>query len=211
MSVRRLIGIAAAPDAPGLAPLHVADPQTDADPERARLLAHHRQVVAAAEAGAFLPAPFGIFVRNEATLTETVDAHAHLLGERLRRLGRGVEWLLRCALPAEDGPAPAAGSAYLRARAQRQRRAEALEREARRLQAAIADLGSPFADLRERGEAAYDIVFWLDRCWTGERIAAALDLGRAADAGVDARLSGPWPAYASPGLKALFRTCRGAA
>lgn len=193
-----LLGIAPEPLAPAglaarLAPM-------DGARDRPAILAHHRQVVENAEAGPFLPAPFGIAFAHETAAEKALARHAPLLAERLASLGAGVEWLLRGPLaPVDENPA--SGRDFLRARARQQAEQRAGLASANGLIAAITGLGSPFVAQRQRPDGGIDLVFWMNRDWRRQALETAITLTDHPGW----RLAGPWPAYASAGLAALFR------
>lgn len=190
-----LLGIAA--EGPTLAP-RLAPCPAAADP--AAFVAHHRQVVAQAEAGHFLPAPWGIAFENPAGADAAIDRHALILADRLASLGGGVEWLLRGTL-APEAEVPETGRDFLKARARRQAGQARLAAEAGARAVRLEAEGSRFVAQRKRGDDTLDLIFWMDRGWTRPRLAALL---AGAAEGLCWRLTEPWPAYAAAGLAPLF-------
>ena len=164
------------------------------EPSEHAILAHARVVDQAAEANeAVLPARFGRGFEDAATLRSAVNESAAELAQGLELVRGCAELALRVLAPGDRAPEPSAtGSDYMRARLDRQRRAERLADELHEPLAAIARAATK--SVGAGSELVLSAAYLVPRQAVDEFNARVAELG-AEHPGVTLACTGPWPPY----------------
>lgn len=165
---------------------------------------HDRVVRAAFDRGPVLPFRFGTVLLDRPAADRLLADQYDTALSMLAHVRDRVEWGVRVhgdvgGRPTDAGGDRSSGAAYLASRRKRLDERDQRRDQARDTAAAIADeLTASIVDVARRSsrEALLDVAVLVDRSGEEEFLATAERLAaRAADAGLELRVTGPWPPY----------------